>query len=83
MQKSLALPAAGLLLSKVVHAKLDIAKLKHSIANLEVALTQSGDFEFVECSGILDNPADDHTVGPFEPSLVRNTDCIVLNLVYQ
>ncbi len=27
------------------------------------------------------NPADDHTVGPFDPSLGRNTDRIVVKLV--
>lgn len=45
------------------------------------ALLQSGDFALVGVSDILDNPADDHTVGPFDPSLERNTDRIVLKLM--
>ena len=44
------------------------------------ALTQAG-FALVGASDILDNPADDHSVGPFDPSLGRNTDRIVLKLV--
>jgi len=44
------------------------------------ALTQAG-FALVGVSDILDNPADDHTVGPFDPSLGRNTDRLVLKLV--
>jgi predicted methyltransferase len=45
------------------------------------ALLQSGDFALVGVSEVLDNPADDHTVGPFDPSLGRNTDRIVLKLM--
>jgi len=45
------------------------------------ALIQSGDFALVGASDILDNPADDHTVGPFDPSLGRNTDRLVLKLM--
>jgi len=45
------------------------------------ALIQSGDFALVGVSDILDNPADDHSVGPFDPSLGRNTDRIVLKLM--
>lgn len=45
------------------------------------ALIQSGDFALVGSSEILDNPADDHTVGPFDPSLGRNTDRLVLKLM--
>lgn len=45
------------------------------------ALIQSGDFALVGASDILDNPADDHTVGPFDESLGRNTDRIVLKLM--
>jgi predicted methyltransferase len=45
------------------------------------ALLQSGDFALVGVSEVLDNAADDHTVGPFDPSLGRNTDRIVLKLM--
>ena len=57
----------------------------HRIAydDLVAALEQSGDFEVVESSDVLDNPDDDHTLGPFDPSLGRNTDRIVLRLVRQ
>jgi len=44
------------------------------------ALLQSG-FVLVGASDILDNEADDHTVAPFNPSLGRNTDRIVLKLM--
>ncbi len=54
----------------------------HRIARDELvgALVQSGDFELVESSELLDNPDDDHTVGPFDPSLGRNTDRLLLKL---
>ena len=45
------------------------------------ALLQSGNFALVASSDILDNPADDHSVGPFDPSLGRNTDRFVLKLI--
>ncbi len=45
------------------------------------ALLQSGDFALVGSSEILDNPNDDHSVGPFDPSLGRNTDRFILKLV--
>jgi predicted methyltransferase len=35
-------------------------------------------FVLVGASDVLDNPADDHSVGPFDPSLERNTDRLVL-----
>ena len=44
------------------------------------ALLQSG-FALVATSELLDNPADDHSVGPFDASLGRNTDRIVLKLL--
>ena len=44
------------------------------------ALLQAG-FVLAGASDILDNAADDHTVGPFDPSLGRNTDRIVLKLL--
>jgi predicted methyltransferase len=44
------------------------------------ALLQAG-FVLVGASDILDNAADDHSVGPFDPSLGRNTDRIVLKLM--
>ncbi len=34
-------------------------------------------------SPITDNPADDHTTGPFDPALGRNTDRLLLRLVRQ
>ena len=46
------------------------------------AVTAAG-FTFVEGSDVLDNPADDHTKGPFDESLGRNTDRIVLKFVKQ
>lgn len=59
----------------------NVALHRISQDDLVAALTQSGDFELVETSDVLDNPADDHTVGPFDPSLARNTDRIVVKLV--
>lgn len=44
------------------------------------AVLQSG-FALVGASDVLDNPADDHSVGPFDPSLERNTDRIVLRFM--
>lgn len=44
------------------------------------AVLQSG-FVLAGASDILDNEADDHTVGPFDPSLGRNTDRIVLKFM--
>ena len=44
------------------------------------AVLASG-FALVGSSEVLDNPADDHTVGPFDPSLERNTDRIVLKFM--
>ena len=44
------------------------------------ALLQAG-FVLVGASDILDNAADDHTLAPFNPSLGRNTDRIVLKLL--
>ena len=40
-------------------------------------------FALVGTSELLDNPDDDHTVGPFDPSLERNTDRFVLKFVKQ
>ncbi|MFK7864567.1 MAG: class I SAM-dependent methyltransferase [Pseudohongiellaceae bacterium] len=45
------------------------------------ALVASGDFALVGSSDMLANPADDHTKGPFDESLARNTDRFVLKLV--
>ncbi|MBS25382.1 MAG: hypothetical protein CMQ28_07050 [Gammaproteobacteria bacterium] len=45
------------------------------------AIVNSGQFALVGASDVLDNAADDHTVGPFDPSLGRNTDRIVLKFV--
>ena len=45
------------------------------------AIVNSGQFALVGASDALDNTADDHTVGPFDPSLGRNTDRIVLKFV--
>lgn len=44
------------------------------------AILQSG-FVLVASSEILDNPADDHSVGPFDASLGRNTDRLVLKFM--
>ena len=44
------------------------------------AVLQSG-FVLAGASDILDNEADDHSVGPFDPSLARNTDRIVLKFM--
>ena len=41
------------------------------------SVTTAG-FVFAGASELLDNPADDHTKGPFDESLGRNTDRIVL-----
>lgn len=38
-------------------------------------------FALVGTSELLDNPADDHSLGPFDPSLGRNTDRFVLKFV--
>lgn len=45
------------------------------------AIVNSGQFALVGSSDLLDNPADDHSVGPFDPSLGRNTDRFVLKFV--
>jgi predicted methyltransferase len=54
----------------------------HRIAFDEVvrAVTQAG-FAVVGVSQVLDNPADDHTLSPTDPSLGRNTDRIVIRLM--
>ena len=44
------------------------------------AVLESG-FVLAGASDILDNEADDHTVGPFDPSLGRNTDRLVLKFM--
>ena len=44
------------------------------------AVLASG-FVLAGASDILDNEADDHTVGPFDPSLGRNTDRLVLKFM--
>lgn len=44
------------------------------------AVLASG-FVLAGASDILNNEADDHTVGPFDPSLGRNTDRIVLKFM--
>jgi len=44
------------------------------------AVLQSG-FVLVDASDVLDNEADDHSVGPFDPSLGRNTDRLVLKFI--
>ena len=51
----------------------------HRIAQDEAisAITAAG-FVLVESSDALDNAADDHSLGPFDPSLGRNTDRILL-----
>ena len=45
------------------------------------AVLQNDDLALVGASDVLDNPADDHTVGPFDASLGRNTDRIVLKFI--
>lgn len=45
------------------------------------AILQNGNLALVGASDVLNNPADDHTVGPFDASLGRNTDRIVLKFV--
>jgi predicted methyltransferase len=44
------------------------------------AVLESG-FVLAGASDVLDNDADDHSVGPFDPSLERNTDRIVLKFM--
>lgn len=44
------------------------------------AIVQAG-FALVATSELLDNPADDHSLGPFDESLARNTDRIVLKFI--
>ncbi|GJM13357.1 MAG: methyltransferase [Pseudohongiella sp.] len=44
------------------------------------AVLEAG-FVLAGASDVLDNDADDHTVGPFDPSLERNTDRIVLKFM--
>ena len=45
------------------------------------AIVNSGQFALVGSSDILDNPANDHSVGPFDPGLGRNTDRFLLKFV--
>ena len=40
----------------------------------------SAGFVLVGASDLLENPEDDHTLGPFDPSLERRTDRFVLKL---
>jgi len=42
-----------------------------------MALTEAG-FHIVGVSDVLHNDSDDRTVGPFDPSLERNTDRLVV-----
>jgi predicted methyltransferase len=44
------------------------------------AVLESG-FVLAGASDVLDNDADNHSVGPFDPSLARNTDRIVLKFM--
>lgn len=44
------------------------------------AITAAG-FALVGSSEVLNNSADDHSVGPFDPSLGRNTDRLVLKFI--
>ncbi|MBL4580324.1 MAG: class I SAM-dependent methyltransferase [Gammaproteobacteria bacterium] len=44
------------------------------------AVLEAG-FVLAGASDVLDNDADDHSVGPFDPSLERNTDRIVLKFM--
>ncbi|MFT6294292.1 MAG: putative methyltransferase [Glaciecola sp.] len=46
-----------------------------------MALVASGDFALLSTSDMLNNPADDHTKGPFDESLARNTDRFALKLI--
>ena len=57
-------------------------QLLHRIAFDEAvkAVLQSG-FVLVGASDVLNNEADDHSVGPFDPSLGRNTDRLVLKFM--
>jgi predicted methyltransferase len=45
------------------------------------ALVAGGDFAIVATSDLLANPADDHTKGPTDPSLGRNSDRFAIKLV--
>ena len=45
------------------------------------AVLQNGNLALAGASDVLHNDADDHTVGPFDPSLGRNTDRIVLKFI--
>ena len=40
-------------------------------------------FVLTGASDLLDNPEDDHTLGPFDPSLGRNTDRFILRFIKQ
>lgn len=45
------------------------------------AVLANGNLVLVGASDLLDNPADDHTTSPFDASLERNTDRIILKFV--
>ncbi len=45
------------------------------------SLVAGGQFALVATSELLANPADDHSKGPFDPSLERNTDRFMIKLV--
>jgi predicted methyltransferase len=45
------------------------------------ALVAGGQFAIVATSDLLANPADDHTKGPTDPSLGRNSDRFLIKLV--
>ena len=44
------------------------------------SITSMG-FALTGVSDLLENPSDDHTLGPFDPSLERNTDRFVLRFI--
>ena len=56
----------------------------HRIAfdNAVKSITGMG-FVLTGASDLLNNPEDDHTLGPFDPSLGRNTDRLILRFIKQ
>lgn len=59
----------------------DNAELHRIAFSDAVAAIVNSGFALVGSSDLLNNPSDDHSLGPFDPSLERNTDRFVLKFV--
>jgi len=53
-------------------------RFTESLLKMPLRLPYNAGFVLVGTSDVLVNPEDDHTLGPFDPSLGRRTDRFVL-----